>query len=142
MKPNLKKWYFLFVIVGLILLFPYKTTLVPAWQVQVVDEHGKPYPKKLVRQYCDDYSLGISPCNELDADQETDANGYVVFPERTIRASIISRAVRKGFYGVMTIAHGSYGKRVELTTTGPKDYKTLEYIPGKPLPTKFVLESH
>jgi hypothetical protein len=121
---------------------PFNTTLVPEWKVQVVDENGKPYKDKLVRQFCYNYTLGVSPCSDADDSLKlTEENGYVVFPERKINMSLLFRLVRPVFYYVMRLAHGSYGVDIYLDSTSPAGYKTLKYIPGEPLPEKFILPS-
>lgn len=127
---------------ALISFIPFSTTLVPEWNVQVVDENGNPYKGKLVRQSCNSYTLGIHPCSVAsDADRLTDENGYVVFPERKIAASLFSRIVRSIFNFVMIFAHGSYGVDVYLDSSGPQGYKMLEYIPEEQIPEKFILPS-
>ena len=127
---------------ALISLIPFPTTLVPEWKVQVVDENGNPYKGKLVRQACSNYTLGIHPCSGAeDTDKLTDENGYVIFPERKITASLFSRIIRSILNFVMIFAHGSYGVDIYLDSSGPQGYKMLEYVPGKPLPEKFILPS-
>ncbi|MGB7069308.1 MAG: hypothetical protein WBD22_07420 [Pyrinomonadaceae bacterium] len=121
---------------------PFNTTLVPEWKVQVIDENGNPYKGKGVRQFCDSYTLGVSPCQDSnDFMRLTDENGYAVFPERKINMSLLFRLIRSVFNFVMQLAHGSFGVDIYLDSTGPQDYKSLKYIPGEPLPEKFILSS-
>lgn len=42
--------------VSLILLLPYKTTVVPEWKIRVIDETGRPFAGAIVRQVWDHYS--------------------------------------------------------------------------------------
>lgn len=121
-------------------LIPFDTTLVPEWRLRVVNEAGSPYKGQRVRQFCYSYTLGISPCYDSnDFMRETDENGYIVFPERKINASLLSRALRTAFNFTMQIAHGSFGESVYVDATGPTGHKTLEYIPGHPPPEIFIL---
>lgn len=126
----------------LISFIPFPTILVPEWKVQVVDENGNPYKNKLVRQFCDNYTLGVHPCEEAgDFMKLTDENGYVVFPERKVWLSLTSRLIRSFLNLLMLLAHGSYGVSIYLDSSGPQGYKTLKYKSGENLPEKFVLPS-
>jgi hypothetical protein len=129
------------VILALVIsLVPFSTTLVPEWQMRVVNESGMPYAGKGVRQFCYSYTLGVSPCHDSnDFMRETDASGYVVFPERKITASLLSRILRTIYNFVMLIADGSFGESVYVDATGPNGYKRLEYLHGRPPPEIFVL---
>lgn len=131
-------------IVGIIVLLfiPFETTLVPEWKLRVINENGNPYKGKIIREMCYNYTLGISPCSEAnDSMQRTDENGYVIFPERKIDASLFFRVTRSIFNFVMLIAHGSYGVDIYVDSSGPQGYKTLEYKSNEPLPEKFILPS-
>src|SRR5882672_1607716 len=109
-------------------LLPYKTTVVPAWRLRVVDENGHPYAGKQVRQTWKHYSLELDAGDNLE-DRWTDENGYVAFPERTIRASFLGRVILTTFNTGMTLAHGSIGIHADVAATGPQGYKRLEYDP-------------
>ena len=121
-------------------LIPFKTTMVPRWRIQVVDEKGAPYQGKLVRQFCDDYTLRVDPCRmHADSMQLTDENGYVDFPERTFWLSALSRLLRNGYSILLLIAHGSRGSDIAVDSSGPMGYKRVEYDGDGPLPDKIVL---
>ncbi len=121
---------------------PFNTTLVPEWKVQLTDENGNPYKGKLVRQSCYNYTLGVSPCSSADDSSKlTDETGYVIFPERKINMSLLLRIGHSIFNFLNIFVHGSYGVDIHLGSTGPQDYKTLKYVPGEPLPEKFILPS-
>lgn len=79
------------IVAAVLSLIPFHTTAAPEWKIQVVDENDIPYQRQRVRQFCRDYSLQTD-CEEIEADQYTDENGYVVFPKRTIRLSLALRA--------------------------------------------------
>ena len=99
-----------FLIVGMML--PVITvTVVPPWRIQVTNEDGEPLKNEPIRQTWNDYSLEFSPVSAHEEDSTTDLNGYVEFPERTIRISLLSF-----IYGRLRDAmpqlnpHSSYGK--------------------------------
>jgi hypothetical protein len=78
---------FLFVFV-VVLIFPYKTTIVPAWTLKVVDESRIPVPAVNVTQHWQHYLLE----SEGHEDHRRVGNdGLVSFPERTIRASLLRK---------------------------------------------------
>jgi hypothetical protein len=121
---------------------PFETTFVPEWKLRVVDEFGVPYKKQLVREFCNNYTLGIHPCEgKDDTDKLTDENGYVVFPERVIRASLIFRIVRFFIAFLLFFVNGEYGEQVYVDSSGPKGHAELRFVPGTPLPEVFVLAS-
>lgn len=131
-------------VIALGFFIPVRTVLVPKWRLQVVNEHGVPYGKQLVRQACSDYTLGLSPCSgSPDSDQYTDENGFVEFPERVITASLLSRilATCMNFVRMFT-AHGSVGVDVYIDSSGPDGYSSLKYeYGGGKLPDRFILPS-
>ena len=122
-------------------LIPYHTTAAPEWKIQVVNENGIPYQQQLVRQSCRNYSLQTD-CEEAESDQLTDENGYAVFPKRTIRLSLLIRVLSFAVNIFHSVGgHTSFGLKVELYSSGPVGYPTLEYDPDKSLPEKFILQS-
>jgi hypothetical protein len=129
-------------IIAVLLFLPIHTILVPEWKIRVIDERGNPYRGKMVRQSCSNYILGIHPCEESgDATQYTDDNGYVIFPERKITASLLSRLVRTVFHFIVQNIHGGWGIHISVDSSGPQGYKRLDYKPGEPFPSEFILPS-
>jgi hypothetical protein len=131
------------IVISIAVLFvPLNTVVVPEWRVQLINEYGVPYQGKLVRQFCDNYTLGVSPCQDApDAMQNTDSNGYVVFPERIISMNLGARIFRTLTNVLFAFSHGSLGTSVYLDSSGPKGYKTLSYVPGVAPPDRFILPS-
>jgi hypothetical protein len=119
------------------LAYPFKSTVVPTWKIQVVDQQGRPYTNLRVRQAWKHYSLELEVGENID-DRWTDRDGYVEFPERTIKLSLLSRTFRMILTSVRTLFHGSTGISADIAATGPLGYKSVEYIPSKP-PEKLVL---
>ena len=126
------------VLLVIIVVYPFETTVVPAWGFRVVDEEGKPYVGKQVRQLWKHYSLEFESGQNGEF-QVTDSEGFVSFPERTIRASLLWRMIVPAIKTVLTLAHGSTGIDAYVSTSGPQGYKSVEYVPGKPLPERIVL---
>lgn len=129
---------FLLILVGaaLILFFPFTTTVVPEWQIRVVDEAGQPLENARVIQMWHHYSLGIDDGEE----KWTNSNGYVVFRERTVKASLIYRVLRTGLAILMQLAHGSTGISADVWANTEKSSSEIYvYEPGKPLVKELVL---
>src|SRR4028119_817613 len=138
--PKRKRLWLRILLIGLacaplVLLYPVKSTVCPAWTIQVVDEGGNPLRDAFVRQHWQDYSVE-SDGHEQDA--QTDENGYVSFPERTIRASYLSRTLGVVLNGLSLGIHASYGPSAYILAYGEiVGGKRLEGIAdceeGKPL---------
>jgi hypothetical protein len=81
---------YLFLIVVLILLVPYKTTIFPEWKIRAIDENGAPVARAGFRQSWHNYSYDISGMQFIEGDD----NGYAVLPERAFYAPLIYRIPR------------------------------------------------
>jgi hypothetical protein len=116
--------------------------MVPRWRIQVVDEKGVPYQGHLVREFCFNYTLDVDPCQtSADSMQMTDENGYVEFPERTIKLSAAARLFRSVYTFLALFVHRSWGTDIFVDSSGPMGYKTVDYNGEGPLPDKIVLPS-
>jgi hypothetical protein len=76
-------------VLALILLYPFQTTVVPLWELQVVDDTGASVSGMKVTQHWQHNSLEDVGHEDLKL---TNAEGKVVFISRKIRASLITRA--------------------------------------------------
>lgn len=134
-----KLFWVTLVLAILVAVSPYESTIVPAWKLRVVDETGTPYVGKQVNQTWKHYSLDKDPGTNIES-RYTDSNGYVAFPERTIKASLLSRVVRSVYSAAMTLAHGGYGVHAYVSALGPQGYESVNYSPNQ-LPTQMILAS-
>ena len=119
----------------LLLFYPFETTVVPEWTIRVVDETIKPVPNVVVREQWRNHSVEFHGHNE---DRITDNEGYVSFPRRTVRASLMFRVVGRA---VMALnIHGESGPKASTLVLG--SYLTSsdsDYSPEKPLPEVIVV---
>jgi hypothetical protein len=126
----------LFAVIALILLlFPYKTTVVPEWRIRVIDETGNPFQGATVRQSWYHYSYDVGGIDDLTADEV----GYVVFPARTFTAPLLYRVLRGGL-AYLRSAHGRLGIRSSVwaySTGVVSDF--IDYTPGIPPTQEIVL---
>jgi hypothetical protein len=131
-----------FLIVGLgillVCLYPFETTVVPAWKVKVVNEAGVAYPGLRVVQYWKHYSLELTGGMNGE-ERHTDRDGLVHFPRRTIRMPLIGRIGLTALATVSRLFHGSTGVRSYIMATGPTGMKELVYEEDQPPPESLVL---
>jgi hypothetical protein len=113
----------LLVVVVLVLVYPFKTVVVPAWPLRVIDNSNRPIAGINVTEHWQHYLLEDEGHEVL---QRSDEFGAVSFPERSIRASLLRRGYRmltkigrEGFRGRWD-RYGSVvvrGSREHATTT-------------------------
>lgn len=139
----MKKKISTIVIILLVLsMVPFKTTVVPEWKLRIIDENGNPYKGLMVIQHCQDATLEYN-CDGLETNPYTDQDGYVVFPKRTVQMSLTIRvlATMVSLLRHLITPHSSLGIRVSISASGSFGYQVLEYNPNEPLPEKFVLRT-
>ncbi len=128
-----------FIIIGviaLVLLFPYKTTIVPEWKLRAINKNGKPLPYAGFRQSWDNDSYDIHGMEF----REGDDNGYVTLPERAFYAPVIYRIPRSALAYLMLFAHGSVGNDASLNAaTNRCSSEHLNYKQIKTLPETIVI---
>jgi hypothetical protein len=133
-----KKWVAILAFIAClaVLLCPLETTVVPEWKLRVVDQSGQRLRGNRVRESWCHYTLETQ-CHEEEL--LTDEDGYVQFPQRAIRASLITRAAK--FLVRVPNAHSSYGPSASVYYMG--DYPLVSdepwYEPGRPLATEIVV---
>lgn len=72
----------------LVSIYPFQSTVVPLWELRVVDRLGAPVPGINVTQHWQHNLLESVGHEEL---QRTDREGRVTFPPRRIRAAVFTR---------------------------------------------------
>lgn len=88
MSSTRKRVIVVIVFLAVLVLYPFKKTLVPEQRVLVVTEDMHPISNAMVRQSWQDYSLERYGHEE---DLPTDTHGRVTFPARSIRAPLVWR---------------------------------------------------
>ncbi len=120
------------------MVYPFETTVVPTWRLRVVDEEGVPYARKRVRQSWKHYSLELEDGENM-ADGLTNEDGFVEFPERTVRLTTAGRISRTALTHILKVFHGSTGIHADVAAIGPQGYRSLEYVLDGPPPAQLVL---
>ena len=121
------------------LIYPFESTIVPAWRLRVVDVEGNPCSGMQVNQGYKHYSLDLG-AGDYGEYKFTDEDGYVEFPGRTIRASMIWRVSAPVLAYLSVIFHGSTGISGYVFASGMKGGPWLTYKPSKPLPDRIIVE--
>ena len=127
------------VLLIIVMLIPFESTIVPTWRLRVLDVNGNACPGMRVDSTWQHYSLELEPMAHRDT-RLTDSMGYVEFPRRPIAASLARRIINTAFAYMTLIAHGSVGPSGIVWATGIKDVAWLNYERGKPLPDKMRVE--
>lgn len=140
MKLKKRKLILVSVLTGLAVvgLYPWKTTVVPEWKVRIIDENGAPLTRTGVRQVWQHYDVESKVHRQ---DLLTDNDGYVIFPERTVRGALVVRIVRRV---INTLPHQSSGAHAFVVVLAP-DYDTWSNnsaLPGQPLPKEIVVKKN
>ena len=116
-------------LVLIILLYPFQSTTVPRWRVQVVDESGVTVTGINVTQHWQHYLIESEGHEEA---RKTDASGVVDFPARTVRAGLVTRCIDVAINLVKQGRGAKFGPYASLVVWGSRDYETAvaSYTPG------------
>lgn len=111
------------------LLYPFQSTIVPVWRLQVVDESGERVKGIKVTEHWQHYLIESSGHEEA---RQTGEDGLVEFPRRAARAGIITRIIDL----LMNLLNDGRGAKFEpyasLVVWGSADHETAvaSYKPG------------
>lgn len=116
-------------------LFPFESEVVPAWRLRVVDENGRAVADQEAQQSWIDHALDTTGWHEQA--RTTDANGYVAFPHRTVRASLLRRVAMPV---INLLTHGGVGAAASVRVyNSAGDAASVAYKQGATLPELIVL---
>ncbi len=120
------------------LLYPFQSTTVPDWQVQVVDETGAGVPGISVTEHWQHYLLEGTGHEEA---RQTDQAGMVEFPARTVRGGLVSRMMD---WAIIVMREGAKAKitpYASLVVWGSREHDTAvaTYKPGTAPQTKVMV---
>jgi hypothetical protein len=120
-----KKWaWLLFSILALVLLlYPEKLTIVPAYRVKLVDQFGAPLAKTGVSELWQQTSVQRS---ENLVQVMTNAQGEADLPERTVRAPLAERIIGCLVYLSRSRMAATCGNRYSISGAG--DLQELERV--------------
>lgn len=109
------------VLLLLTLVYPFPITIVPAWDLKIVDETRAPVAAINVTEHWRHYLFESYGQEDV---RQTAADGRVSFPARTMRASLLGRAWAR----IKRIAgHGGHARRdaaASVVVWGSKEHET------------------
>src|SRR5258707_13760333 len=127
----------LLALVAALLFYPWETVVVQEWKLQILDESGHPIKDVPLREMSSDPSVESPNHTE---DLTTDADGFVVFPRRMVKANTLWRIARKAFISIVP-HQGEDHPTASITVLGHFKSVTDEpyYVPGRPLAKQIVV---
>ena len=127
------------VLLLVITLYPFKTTIVPEWGLRVVDDSYAAVPAIKVTEHWQHYLFDAEAQEDVRTTRE---DGRVSFPARTMRASLLHRA----FATVVKVSR--YGERARLNAYasvvvwGSRNHETTVAIYKSPDPPQTEVLVH
>ena len=107
LKLTLSALAVIFLIAG-VLWYPYRSGVVPTWRIQIVDADGHPVAGiRVNREWLDPIDDGITSVDT----QQTDTQGFVVFPKRSLhnRLALGNLRYRPGAH-IFLCGHEQFGQ--------------------------------
>jgi hypothetical protein len=114
LKPKVLFSIILLIAVALLFVWPITTVQSPFWEVRVVSETGQPLERMTVTLSYQNYSAESEAHLER---KQTDAAGYVVFPQRILKASRLRRIVTT-LESATAGVHASFGPHAHVWAEG------------------------
>ena len=74
------------------LIYPFQQTIIPAWQLRIIDNHGSPVSEINITEH---WQHWLFEKNAHDDWRKPGLDGRVSFPERTMRSSLLNRLVTR-----------------------------------------------
>jgi hypothetical protein len=124
-------------LVAALLFSPWETVVVQEWKIQILDESGHPIKNVPLREMWSDPAVESF---DHTVDLTTDADGFVVFPRRMVKANTLWRIARKAFIAIVT-HQGEDHPTASIIVLGHFKPVTDEpyFVPGRSLATQIVV---
>jgi hypothetical protein len=74
------------------LIYPFQQTIIPAWPLRIVDNHGSPVSEINVTEHWQHWLFEKDAHDDL---RKPGPDGRVSFPERTMRTSLLNRLLTR-----------------------------------------------
>ena len=129
-KRILRKLWLPLLIVAIVLVYPFQTTVAPAWHLRVVDDTGVAVAGMKVTEHWQHNSLESVGHEDFET---TDRDGRVSFPARPIRSSLFARALRSLLKTFKEGNRALFGPYASVVVWGNRNYDTgvAIYKPGE-----------
>ena len=129
-KRTLRRLWLPLLIVAIALVYPFQSTIVPAWYLRVVDDTGLAVAGIKVTEHWQHNSLESTGHEDF---KTTDQDGRVSFPARPIRSSLVARALGPLLKTFKEGNRALLGPYASVVVWGNRNYDTgiAIYKPGE-----------
>ena len=122
------------------LIYPFQQTIIPAWQLRIIDNHGSPVSEINITEHWQHWLFEKHAHDDL---RKPGPDGRVNFPERTMRTSLLNRMVTRV---QRRATEGRYAKvepAASVVVWGSKNYQTTVavYRIGELPPSEIVVQA-
>ena len=127
-------------LLAVLLLFPFKTIIVPTWTLRVVDESGTAVRGIKITEHWQHYLLESSGHEEV---RQVGDDGRASFPERAIRGSLVRRFLATLFRLTKSGAQAKREPYASVVVWGSHFHETAVavYKEGQPTPAEVVVHT-
>jgi hypothetical protein len=131
------------IILAAVLFIPFPTVVVPTWKVRSVDTAGNSCANQRVDTSWGHYTINVLGNAFNYESKQTDSDGYVEFPTRTIWSPLIWRLISPLLASVVYAMHGGSGIHATIDTDDKADTTRawISWRPGEPLPTEILVNA-
>ena len=140
MRKHWRLWLSFVILIAVLLLYPFETMVVPAWRIRVVDMVGAPVGGFPVSQHWQHHSVERRGHQQVLV---TDNDGYVNFPRRTVRGSLMLRVLKPIFNILTQGVHVDLGIYAYIVPHMTREYQSLSvgfsYSPNEPLSNEILV---
>ena len=129
-RRTLRKLWLPLLIAVIFLVYPFQTTVAPAWQLRVVDDTGLAVAGIKVTEHWQHNSLESTGHEDIET---TDQDGRVSFPPRQKRSSLFARALGPLLKTFKDGNRALLGPYASVVVWGNRNYETAVaiYKPGE-----------
>ncbi len=118
-----RRWT-LFALFVLLMFYPFEITVAPVWRIRVVDEEGHSIEGVAVEQ---SWQHAAAWSGEREQKLSTNSDGYVTFPRRTVRISLLLWLIQPVFGFLEAGVHGDFGSFVFITVQESIEYESAGF---------------
>ena len=111
---------FLFLLLAF-LIYPFQQTIIPAWQLRIIDNHGSPVSEINITEHWQHRLFEKDAHDDL---RKPGLDGRVSFPERTMRSSLLNRLVTTVHRRATEGRDANMEPAASVVVWGSKDHQT------------------
>ena len=122
------------------LIYPFQQTIVPAWQLRIIDNHGSPVSEINITEHWQHWLFEKDAHDDL---RRPGPDGRVSFPERTMRTSILNGLVTRVHRRVTEGRYAKIEPAASVVVWGSKNHETTVavYRIGELPPSEIIVRA-